>query len=110
MTTDAVNVPDDGTERVIPIRVGIDSPAPAMVRLDRTITLNIVLMQMVRSSRTMTSKGRRHVSTSRRIGIRATDPQRVVFGNGHLERGMHLLTKPFAIQSLATRVKELMAE
>jgi hypothetical protein len=33
-----------------------------------------------------------------------------VFGNGHLERGMHLLTKPFAIQSLATRVKELMAE
>jgi len=40
-----------------------------MVRLDRTITLNIVLMQMVRSSRTMTSKGRRHVPTFRRIGI-----------------------------------------
>jgi signal transduction histidine kinase len=31
-------------------------------------------------------------------------------GNGQLERGMHVLTKPFAIETLASRIKELIAE
>ena len=54
----------------IPIRLNVDFPAPIMVQLDRAITLNIVLMQMVRSSRTMTSKRRRHEVTSTPAGIR----------------------------------------
>jgi CheY-like chemotaxis protein len=33
-----------------------------------------------------------------------------VVRGGHLEPGMHVLTKPFAIQTLASRIKELMAE
>jgi len=32
-----------------------------------------------------------------------------VIGHGQLERGMHVLTKPFEIEMLAGRVKELMA-
>ncbi|WP_116811029.1 ATP-binding protein [Steroidobacter cummioxidans] len=31
-----------------------------------------------------------------------------VIGNGHLEPGMHMLTKPFAVGTLAARVRELM--
>ncbi len=30
-----------------------------------------------------------------------------VLSHGHLEPGMHVLTKPFAMEALATRVKEL---
>ena len=30
-----------------------------------------------------------------------------VLSHGHLEPGMHVLTKPFALEALATRVKEL---
>src|SRR5450631_3498620 len=63
--------------RLIPSRVDIDSPAPVMVRLDRTISFTIVLMQMVRSSRTMTLRVRRHVSTSTRNGI-TPPPERPV--------------------------------
>jgi hypothetical protein len=40
-----------------------------MARLDRTIIRTVVLMQMVRSSRTMTSRRRRRVSMFRRIGL-----------------------------------------
>ena len=31
------------------------------------------------------------------------------FGNGHLEAGMHVLTKPFAMEALASRIKDLIA-
>ena len=31
-------------------------------------------------------------------------------GNGHLERGMHVLTKPFPMEALAIRIKELIAD
>jgi len=31
-------------------------------------------------------------------------------GNGHLEPGMHVLTKPFAMDALATRIRDLIAE
>ena len=31
-----------------------------------------------------------------------------VIGNGHLEPGMQVLTKPFAIDTLAARIRELM--
>lgn len=30
-------------------------------------------------------------------------------GNGHLEPGMHILTKPFAMEALASRVKQILA-
>ncbi len=30
-------------------------------------------------------------------------------GNGHLEPGMHVMTKPFAMEALASRIKELIA-
>jgi len=30
-------------------------------------------------------------------------------GNGHLEAGMHVLTKPFAMEALASRIKDLIA-
>jgi DNA-binding response OmpR family regulator len=30
-------------------------------------------------------------------------------GNGHLKRGMHVLTKPFAMDELARRVRDVMA-
>ncbi len=32
-----------------------------------------------------------------------------VIGDGHLEPGMHVLTKPFAMQALASRVRDLLA-
>ena len=32
-----------------------------------------------------------------------------VLGHGHLEPGMHVLTKPFAMEALASRIKELIA-
>jgi DNA-binding response OmpR family regulator len=33
--------------------------------------------------------------------------ENAVVGNGHLEPGMHVLTKPFAMEVLARRIKEL---
>ena len=36
--------------------------------------------------------------------------ENTVVGNGHLEPGMQVLTKPFAMETLASRVKDLMAQ
>ena len=36
--------------------------------------------------------------------------ENAVIGNGHLEPGMQLLTKPFAMDALAIRIRDLMAE
>ncbi len=36
--------------------------------------------------------------------------ENAVVGNGHLSPGMHVLTKPFAIDALSSRVKSVMAE
>jgi len=33
--------------------------------------------------------------------------ENAVVGNGHLEPGMQVITKPFAIATLATRVREI---
>ena len=33
--------------------------------------------------------------------------ENAVVGNGHLEAGMHVLTKPFAMEALASRIKEI---
>jgi PAS domain S-box-containing protein len=33
--------------------------------------------------------------------------ENAVVGNGHLEHGMHVMTKPFAMEALATRIREL---
>ena len=33
-----------------------------------------------------------------------------VLSHGHLDPGMHLLTKPFGIEALASRLKELIAK
>jgi CheY-like chemotaxis protein len=33
-----------------------------------------------------------------------------VVGSGHLERGMQVLTKPFALEALATRINALISE
>jgi PAS domain S-box-containing protein len=35
--------------------------------------------------------------------------ENAVVGNGHLEPGMHLITKPFALEALASRIKEIIA-
>jgi len=35
--------------------------------------------------------------------------ENAVFNHGHLDPGMHVLTKPFAMEMLATRIKELIA-
>ncbi len=35
--------------------------------------------------------------------------ENAVVGNGHLDAGMHVLTKPFAMEALASRIKELIA-
>ena len=35
--------------------------------------------------------------------------ENAVIGNGHLEPGMHVLTKPFAMDALASRIKELIS-
>ena len=35
--------------------------------------------------------------------------ENAVVGNGHLERGMHVMTKPFAMEALASRIRELIA-
>jgi hypothetical protein len=35
--------------------------------------------------------------------------ENAVVGDGHLEPGMHVMTKPFAVDALATRIKELIA-
>ena len=35
--------------------------------------------------------------------------ENAVVGNGHLEPGMHVMTKPFALEALASRIKELIA-
>ena len=36
--------------------------------------------------------------------------ENAVVGNGHLEPGMHVLTKPFAMEALASRIKELITK
>jgi CheY-like chemotaxis protein len=36
--------------------------------------------------------------------------ENAVFRNGYLDPGMHLLTKPFSIEMLATRIREIMLE
>ncbi len=36
--------------------------------------------------------------------------ENTVLGNGHLEKGMRVLTKPFAMQALATRITDLITE
>ena len=35
--------------------------------------------------------------------------ENAVVGNGHLDPGMHVMTKPFAMEALASRIKELIA-
>ena len=35
--------------------------------------------------------------------------ENAVLGNGHLDPGMHVMTKPFAIEALASRIRELIA-
>ena len=35
--------------------------------------------------------------------------ENAVVGNGHLDPGMHVLTKPFAMEALASRIKDLIA-
>ena len=35
--------------------------------------------------------------------------ENAVVGNGHLEPGMHVMTKPFAMEALASRIKDLIA-
>ena len=35
--------------------------------------------------------------------------ENAVIGHGHLDPGMHMLTKPFAMEALASRIKELIA-
>ena len=35
--------------------------------------------------------------------------ENAVVGNGHLDPGMHVMTKPFAMETLASRIKELIA-
>ena len=35
--------------------------------------------------------------------------ENAVVGDGHLEPGMHVMTKPFAMEALASRIKELIA-
>ena len=37
-------------------------------------------------------------------------PRTPCVGNGHLEPGMQVLTKPFAMEALATRIKDLIAD
>jgi hypothetical protein len=32
-----------------------------------------------------------------------------VVGNGHLDHGMHVLTKPFAMEAIASRIKDIIA-
>jgi CheY-like chemotaxis protein len=36
--------------------------------------------------------------------------ENAVIGNGHLERGMQILTKPFAIDALAERIRAMLDE
>jgi DNA-binding response OmpR family regulator len=36
--------------------------------------------------------------------------ENAVIGGGHLEHGMHVLTKPFAMETLASRIKTLIGE
>ncbi len=35
--------------------------------------------------------------------------ENAVVGNGHLERGMHVLTKPFVLEELAGKIKDILA-
>jgi CheY-like chemotaxis protein len=35
--------------------------------------------------------------------------ENAVLGHGHLDPGMHVLTKPFAMDALASRIKDLIA-
>jgi hypothetical protein len=33
--------------------------------------------------------------------------ENAVVGNGHLDPGMHVMTKPFAMEALGSRIREL---
>ena len=35
--------------------------------------------------------------------------ENAVLSHGHLDPGMHVLTKPFAMETLASRIKDLIA-
>ncbi len=35
--------------------------------------------------------------------------ENAVLGNGHLDHGMHVMTKPFALEALASRIRELIS-
>ena len=36
--------------------------------------------------------------------------ENAVVGNGYLDPGMHVLTKPFSVETLATRIQALVGE
>jgi CheY-like chemotaxis protein len=36
--------------------------------------------------------------------------QNAAVGNGHLEAGMHVLTKPFAVETLARRIQDVLRD
>jgi CheY-like chemotaxis protein len=36
--------------------------------------------------------------------------ENAVIGDGHLKSGMHILTKPFSLESLATRIKSIIID
>jgi DNA-binding response OmpR family regulator len=36
--------------------------------------------------------------------------ENAVIGNGHLDPGMHVLTKPFAMDALASRIRDLITQ
>ncbi len=36
--------------------------------------------------------------------------ENAVLSHGHLDPGMHVLTKPFAMEALASRIKELISD
>ena len=36
--------------------------------------------------------------------------ENAVLSHGHLDAGMHVLTKPFALEALASRIKDLIAD
>lgn len=58
------------------------------------------------NGRQMADAGREHRPDLKVLFI--TDyAENSLIGNGHLLPGMHVLTKPFAIEALASRIKEL---
>ncbi|MDR7039370.1 signal transduction histidine kinase/CheY-like chemotaxis protein/PAS domain-containing protein [Methylobacterium sp. BE186] len=51
----------------------------------------------------------RHVRADLKVLFITGYAENAVVGNGHLEPGMHVMTKPFALEALAARIKELIA-